>query len=383
MKVGFIGAGNMASAMIGGIINSKLLSPSNIIASAKTDKTLDNIKEKYKINTTKDSISLVKECDIVVIAVKPNVYEEVLKQIKDYIDNEKIIVTIAAGISINSVEKIIGNDKKIIRTMPNTPALVNCGMSSLSPNKNIEKNDIDAVKTIFDSFGKSEIVDESLIDVVIGASGSSPAYAFMFIEAMADCAVSYGMKREMAYEFCAQAVMGAAKMVLETKKHPGELKDMVCSPGGTTIEAVKTLENEGMRSAVINGMASCIEKSIEMSNMKDTKKYYDYIDKLINDTPDFMLINDDESYVLLDRLVVDLSENAMTWLFKVYLDQNYNILKEDNLTDYIKDKYKDIDLKVRNENGNVFLNKDVIYVILKELEENNQVVYENEKFNLK
>ena len=249
MKVGFIGAGSMASAMIGGIINSKLLSPSNIIASAKTDKTLDNIKEKYKINTTKDSISLVKECDIVVIAVKPNIYEEVLKQIKDYIDNEKII----------------GNDKKIIRTMPNTPALVNCGMSSLSPNKNIEKNDIDAVKTIFDSFGKSEIVDESLIDVVIGASGSSPAYAFMFIEAMADCAVSYGMKREMAYEFCAQAVMGAAKMVLETKKHPGELKDMVCSPGGTTIEAVKTLENEGMRSAVIKGMASCIEKSIEMS----------------------------------------------------------------------------------------------------------------------
>ncbi len=265
MKVGFIGAGNMASAMIGGIINSKLLSPSNIIASAKTDKTLDNIKEKYKINTTKDSISLVKECDIVVIAVKPNVYEEVLKQIKDYIDTEKIIVTIAAGISINSVEKIIGNDKKIIRTMPNTPALVNCGMSSLSPNKNIEKNDIDAVKTIFDSFGKSEIVDESLIDVVIGASGSSPAYAFMFIEAMADCAVSYGMKREIAYEFCAQAVMGAAKMVLETKKHPGELKDMVCSPGGTTIEAVKTLENEGMRSAVINGMTDCIEKSIKMS----------------------------------------------------------------------------------------------------------------------
>lgn len=117
--------------------------------------------------------------------------------------------------------------------------------------------------------------------------------------------------------------------------------------------------------------------------MKDTKKYYDYIDKLINDTPDFMMINDDESYVLLDRLVVDLSENAMAWLFKVYLDQNYNILKEDNLTDYIKDKYKDIDLKVRNENGNVFLNKDVMYVILKELEDNSQVVYENGKFNLR
>lgn len=117
--------------------------------------------------------------------------------------------------------------------------------------------------------------------------------------------------------------------------------------------------------------------------MKDTKKYYDYIDKLINDTPDFMIINDDESYILLDRLVVDLSENAMPWLFKVYLDNNYNIIKDDNLTDYIKNKYKDISLKIKNDNGNIFLNKDVIYVILKELEENNQVVYENEKFNLK
>ena len=117
--------------------------------------------------------------------------------------------------------------------------------------------------------------------------------------------------------------------------------------------------------------------------MKDTKKYYDYIEKLIENTPDFMIINDDEKYVLLDRLVVDLSENAMPWLFKVYLEQNYNILKNDNLTDYIKNKYKDIKLKVKNENGNIFLNKDVIYIILKELEENNQVVYENEKFNLR
>lgn len=117
--------------------------------------------------------------------------------------------------------------------------------------------------------------------------------------------------------------------------------------------------------------------------MKDIKKYYDYIDKLIENTPDFMIINDDEKYVLLDRLVVDLSENAMPWLFKVYLEQNYNILKDDNLTDYIKNKFKDINLKVKNENGNIFLNKYVIYIILKELEENNQVVYENEKFNLR
>ena len=117
--------------------------------------------------------------------------------------------------------------------------------------------------------------------------------------------------------------------------------------------------------------------------MKEDNKYYDYIDKLINDTPDFMLINDYEIYVLLDRLVVDLSDNAMPWLFKVYLDKNYNILKDDNLTEYIKEKYSDIDLKIKNDNGNIFFNKNVIYIILKELEENNQAVYENEKFNLK
>ena len=264
-KIGFIGAGNMAGAIIGGIIKSNLVESQNVIASAKTMTNLNKLKDEYNINVTLDAREVVKNSDIVFMAVKPNIFDGVLESVKDLIGDEKIVVSIAAGKSISSMENIIGDDKKIIRTMPNTPALVNCGMSSLSPNKNIEKNDIDAVKTIFDSFGKSEIVDESLIDVVIGASGSSPAYAFMFIEAMADCAVSYGMKREMAYEFCAQSVMGAAKMVLETKKHPGELKDMVCSPGGTTIEAVKTLENEGMRSAVINGMASCIEKSIEMS----------------------------------------------------------------------------------------------------------------------
>lgn len=117
--------------------------------------------------------------------------------------------------------------------------------------------------------------------------------------------------------------------------------------------------------------------------MKEDNKYYDYIDRLINDTPDFMLINDDEIYVLLDRIVVDLSENAMPWLFKVYLDKNYNILKDDNITDYIKDKYSHIDLKIKNDNGNIFFNKNLIYIILKELEAKNQVVYENEKFNLK
>ncbi|HAX72473.1 MAG TPA: pyrroline-5-carboxylate reductase, partial [Firmicutes bacterium] len=163
------------------------------------------------------------------------------------------------------VESIVGRDKKIVRTMPNTPALVGEGMSALCVNGNVSDVDLKQVKSIFDSFGKCEVVDEHLIDVVIGVSGSAPAYAFMYIEAMADCAVSYGMTRAMAYEFAAQTLLGASKMVLETNMHPGQLKDMVCSPGGTTIEAVKTLEVEGFRRAIIKGMSAAIEKSKAMS----------------------------------------------------------------------------------------------------------------------
>lgn len=264
-KIGFIGSGNMAKAMIGGIIKSGLLKSNMITSSALTESTLKSIEKEFGINTTTDSREVVKNSDIIVVAVKPNVYDNVLESVKDLIDDNKIIVTIAAGKTIASIESIIGSDKKIIRTMPNTPALVNEGMSALCKNKNITDEELTIVKTIFESFGKAEIVGEYLIDAVIGASGSAPAYVFMFIEAMADAVVSAGMPRNKAYKFVAQAVMGSAKMVLETDKHPGELKDMVCSPGGTTIEAVKTLEAEGFRSSVIKAIDNCIAKSIEMS----------------------------------------------------------------------------------------------------------------------
>ena len=264
-KIGFIGAGNMAGAIIGGIIKSNLVESQNVIASAKTMTNLNKLKDEYNINVTLDAREVVKNSDIVFMAVKPNIFDGVLEGVKDLIGDGKIVVSIAAGKSISSMENIIGDDKKIIRTMPNTPALVNEGMSALCPNKNIEDEELKIVKGIFDSFGKSEVVGEYLIDSVIGVSGSSPAYVFMFIEAMADAAVVGGMPRKQAYNFAAQSVLGAAKMVLESGKHPGELKDMVCSPGVTTIEAVKVLENEGMRSSVINAVCACIEKSKEMS----------------------------------------------------------------------------------------------------------------------
>ena len=253
-KIGFIGAGNMGGAILGGIVNSGIIDNEHVIASAKSDKTLERIKNEYKVNVTKDSKEVAKFADLIVVAVKPNIYDEVLEEIKDEIDKEKIVITIAAGKTIESVQRIIGDDKKIIRTMPNTPALVGEGMTSISPNKNISEDELIFVKGLFDSFGKSEIVDEDLIHAVIGASGSSTAYA-----------VLAGMKRADAYKFAAQGVLGAAKMVLETGKHPGELKDMVCSPGGTTIEAVKVLEEEKFRGAVIKAVEACVEKSREMS----------------------------------------------------------------------------------------------------------------------
>lgn len=262
--IGFIGSGNMAKAMIGGIVNSKLVPSNKINVSDLNQDTLNKVNAEFNVNTSTDSRDVVEKSDIVIVAVKPNVYDSVLDSVKDLINN-KIIVTIAAGKTIESIENIIGNNKKIVRTMPNTPALVNEGMSALCKNKNISNDELDTVKSIFDSFGKSEVVSENMIDAVIGVSGSAPAYVFMFIEAMADAAVSAGMSRPQAYKFASQAVMGSAKMVLESGKHPGELKDMVCSPGGTTIEAVKTLEEKGLRNAVIKAMENCIKKSQEMS----------------------------------------------------------------------------------------------------------------------
>lgn len=263
-KIGFIGAGNMAGAIIGGIVKSNLVKSENVIASAKTMANLERLQQEYNINVTLDSKEVVKNSDIVFMAVKPNIFDGVLEGVADLIDDKKIVVSIAAGKSIEAIENIIGADKKIVRTMPNTPALVNEGMSALCPNKNIEDEELKIVKDIFDSFGKSEVVGEYLIDAVIGVSGSSPAYVFMFIEAMADAGVKLGIPRAKAYKLAEQSILGSAKLALETGKHPGELKDSVCSPGGTTIDAVLELERNGFRNAVISAVEKCAEKSKTM-----------------------------------------------------------------------------------------------------------------------
>lgn len=263
MKLGFIGAGNMAQAMIGGILAKSIVKKDEIIASAATQKTIDKVSKEFGVNITLDNTE-VAEADIVFLAVKPVYYQEVIDEIKSVVNENQIIISVAAGKSVEWVENAFGGEKKIVRIMPNTPALVGEAVTAICPNKNVSDEEKKVVSELLSSFGIAQFINENIMDAVIAVSGSSPAYVFMFIEAMADAAVAEGMPRAQAYQFAAQSVLGSAKMVLETGKHPGELKDMVCSPAGTTIEAVKVLEEKGFRSSVIEAMSACADKSRNM-----------------------------------------------------------------------------------------------------------------------
>ncbi|MDT0174816.1 pyrroline-5-carboxylate reductase [Enterobacter sp. BRE11] len=264
-KIGFIGGGNMAKAIIGGLVKSGQVAPSNIWVFDRKAETNEALAREYNIQAAESAEALAREVDILFGAVKPNVILKVLKDLASQLKKEALVVSIAAGVTLDSLATVLGHDRKIVRVMPNTPALVNEGMTSITPNVLVEQPEIDEVVTIFESFGKAAVVNEYLIHSVVGVSGSAPAYVFMFIEAMADAAVLGGMPRAQAYQFAAQAVKGSAQMVLETGKHPAELKDMVCSPGGTTIEAVKVLEEKGFRAAVMEAMQQCMAKSEALS----------------------------------------------------------------------------------------------------------------------
>ena len=264
MKIGFIGTGNMGSAMMGGIISSGIVPPEDVMASDIFQAALDRVSEQLGVNTSTNNRDVVDFADIIFLAVKPQFLAHALEGIKDMDYEGKLVVSIVAGQSLEKLSDLFGKKLKLIRVMPNTPALVGEGMSALSPNELVSEDEAANVLKLFESFGKAEIVPEKLQDAVVGISGSSPAYVYMFIEALADGAVAEGMPRAQAYKFAAQAVLGSAKMVLETGEHPGVLKDAVCSPGGTTIEAVACLEALGFRNAVIEAERVCIEKSRDL-----------------------------------------------------------------------------------------------------------------------
>ena len=264
-KIGFIGCGNMAKAIISGLVAGGSINPANIWVYDRKPATNTMMQEQYGITPAESAEEVARQSDILFGAVKPNVILTVLKDLVSSLKKDSVVVSIAAGVTLDSLAGVLGHDRKIIRVMPNTPSLVNEGMTSVTPNVLVSHEEASEVVDIFNSFGKAELVAEYLIHSVVGVSGSAPAYVFMFIEAMADAAVLGGMPRAQAYRFAAQAVKGSAQMVIETGKHPGELKDMVCSPAGTTIEAVKVLEDKGFRAAVMEAIQQCMAKSERMS----------------------------------------------------------------------------------------------------------------------
>ena len=260
MKLGFIGTGNMAGAIMGGIIQKGIFRPEQIIGADISEAGRRKAKETYGIEVTEDNRKAA-TAEVLILSVKPQFYADAIAEIRDCIRDDQLVITIAPGKTLSWLEEQFGKRVKIVRTMPNTPALVGEGMTAACVNQYVKEEEKAYALKMLDSFGKGELVPEHLIDAVVAVSGSSPAYVFMFIEAMADAAVAEGMPRTQAYEFAAQAVYGSAKMVLETGKHPGELKDMVCSPAGPTIEAVRILEKKGFRSAVIEAMRACADVS--------------------------------------------------------------------------------------------------------------------------
>lgn len=267
IRVGIIGTGNMGGAILHGIITANYVRPSELLVYDVSAKKMKQLCEEYngQLRTAGDVLQVAEESDMILLCVKPNYVEDVIRQIRPAL-NGKAIVSIAAGWTLDRLEEALkGSGASYMRVMPNTPAMVGEGMTAVCDESTLSDEDFDFAKGIFDSLGKTVILPESLFDGATALSGSGPAYVYMFIEALADGAVLQGIPRKKAYEMAAQTVLGSALMVLSTGSHPGELKDAVCSPAGTTIEAVASLEKNGFRSAVIDAVTACAEKSKKMS----------------------------------------------------------------------------------------------------------------------
>ena len=268
-KIGFIGTGNMASAMIHGMMSTGTYSGNQVVLFNRTPAKAEKIAHKFNGMTVVSSEKEVLEnAKYILLGVKPYQHQEVIEKIKDALTPEHVIITIAAGLSIENIRNWFSDDVKVARTMPNTPAQVMAAMTAVTFSDRIEEEERAWVLSFLKSFGSVEIIEEKLMDAVPAISGSSPAYMFQMIEAMADEGVRQGFQRDQAYRMAAQAMMGAGKMVLETGLHPGVLKDQVTSPGGTTIEAIKTLEENGFRAAVMRAMAACTLKTSQLTAKK-------------------------------------------------------------------------------------------------------------------
>ncbi len=262
--IAFLGAGNMAEALIKGLLRAGIARPDSIIATGRRAEKIEELQLTYGVRTTMDNVAAAREADVVVLSVKPQALDKVLVQVAPVVDPRKLVISVAAGVPIAAMERRLGAGARIIRTMPNTPSLVGAGACALSRGEHASDEDLAVATRIFQAVGITTVVDENLLDAVTGLSGSGPAYIFLVIEALSDAGVKVGLPRYTAQKLAAQTVLGSAQLLIETGTHPGQLKDQVTSPGGTAIAGLHTLEAGGLRTTLINAVEAATRRAKEL-----------------------------------------------------------------------------------------------------------------------
>ncbi len=271
-KISFLGSGNMAEALVKGLLAAGTAAEDEILCAEPRAERREELRTRYGVEVTGDNVAAAERGDIVLLSVKPQIMDALLEEIAPAIDHRKLVISIAAGVPIAAIAGKLGAGVRIVRTMPNTPALVGAGASALSRGAHATDADLAQAMSLFEAVGTAAVVDEPLLDAVTGLSGSGPAFVFLAIEALADGGVKVGLARPIAMALAAQTVMGAAKLVLETGEHPGRLKDQVTSPGGTAIAGVHALEQAGFRSALIAAVETATRRSRELGQAMVAKK---------------------------------------------------------------------------------------------------------------
>jgi pyrroline-5-carboxylate reductase len=260
----FLGAGNMAEALVKGLLRAQVATPQEILCTDRRKERGDELTSRYGVRFSTRNADAAREAGIIVLSVKPQVMNHLLEEIAPALDESKLVISIAAGVPIEAIERKVGHGVRIVRTMPNTPALVGAGATALSAGSHATEDDLLQAKALFDAIGKSVVVDETLLDAVTGLSGSGPAYIFLVIEALSDAGVKVGLPRYQSQELAAQTVLGSAKLLIETGEHPGRLKDQVTSPGGTAIAGLHTLEAGGLRTTLMDAVEAATNRSREL-----------------------------------------------------------------------------------------------------------------------
>jgi len=268
-RIGFIGAGNMAEAIIRGLLESQTVAAEHIMASDVIPERLAFMQTTYGIATTDDNVALVSASDVLLLAVKPQVVDHALAPIRPHTDGTKLVISIVAGLTVAAMARTLGSGTRIIRTVPNTPVFVGEGMVALASDGPATTEDYEVAQAIFAPVARIVSITEKFMDAAIGVAGSGPAYGFLMIEALADGGVKMGLPRPVALEMAAQTLLGAAKMCLESGRHTGQLKDMVTSPGGTTIAALHKMEAAGVRSALMDAVEAATRRSEELGRKTD------------------------------------------------------------------------------------------------------------------